>query len=492
MLTADAEVMPVERLTTEDQLMLWPDEIWPQENGALAILDGGSLLDSDGRFRIEAVRDVIAARLHLVPRFRQLLYIPRRGLGGPLWVDARPFDLGDHVRVDPLPAPGDEAALLLAVERLRRRRLDRSRPLWEMWFLPGLPEHRVGMFVRIHHAIADGIAAVATAGVFLDATPDAPTASPRPWTPAPSTRDLFADNLRSHASDFGRAFSALAQPVTTGRRLRAAWPAMRELFADEPVSATSLNRRVGSGRNIALIRSDIAQIKDIAHHYDAKVNDVLLTVTAAGLRGLLQSRGEPVEHLTVPIYVPVTLRQPQHRDQARGNKIGDMVVPLPLGESDPGRRLRQIAARTVTRKARNRPSLGTLLRSRIVRRVLLKTLDRQPVNLTSADVPGPQTPLYLAGARLLEVFPVLPLISSVSLGVGALSYAGQFNIMTVADQDVVEDPPGPGQDRNDRITAAARFGHDRAAEHDIIGQHRDGAEHVPGFHCGPKWVHGLI
>jgi diacylglycerol O-acyltransferase len=150
--------MPVERLTAEDQLMLWPDEIWPQEIGALAILDGSSLLDPGGRFRIEAVRDVVAARLHLVPRFRQLLYIPRRGLGGPLWVDAPAFDLSDHVRVVPLPAPGDEAALLLAAEQLRRRRLDRSRPLWQMCFLPGLPENRVGMFVKMHHAIADGIA----------------------------------------------------------------------------------------------------------------------------------------------------------------------------------------------------------------------------------------------------------------------------------------------------------------------------------------------
>jgi diacylglycerol O-acyltransferase / wax synthase len=166
--------MPVDRLTAEDQLMLWPDEIWPQEIGALAILDGSSLLGPGGRFRIEAVRDVVAARLHLVPRFRQLLCVPRRGLGGPLWVDAPAFDLGDHVRVVPLPEPGEEAALLLAAEQLRRRRLDRSRPLWEMSFLPGLPGKRVGMFVKMHHAIADGIAGVATLGALLDAAPRAP------------------------------------------------------------------------------------------------------------------------------------------------------------------------------------------------------------------------------------------------------------------------------------------------------------------------------
>lgn len=128
----------IERLSSEDRIMLWGDEVWPQEIGALAVLDGKSLLDPDGRFRIEVVRGAVESRLHLVPRFRQLLYAPRRGLGGPLWVDAPDFDLSDHVQVAPLPAPADEAELLEAIERLRRRRLDRTRPLWGMWFLPGL------------------------------------------------------------------------------------------------------------------------------------------------------------------------------------------------------------------------------------------------------------------------------------------------------------------------------------------------------------------
>ena len=149
MLAGEPGVWPVDRLTDEDQRMLWPDEIWPQEIGALAVLDGGlAVLDGGlagpgGRVRVEAVREVIAARLRLVPQFRQLLYVPRPGLGRPLWVDAPAFDLADHVRVVPVPAPGDEAALLRAAEQLRRVRLDRSRPLWQMWLLPGLPEGRV-------------------------------------------------------------------------------------------------------------------------------------------------------------------------------------------------------------------------------------------------------------------------------------------------------------------------------------------------------------
>src|ERR671910_1390624 len=112
----------MERLTAQDLSMVWPDDVgWPQDIGALAILDGTGLFDPQGRFRIEAMRAAIQARLHLVPRFRQLLLLPPRGLGWPLWVDAPSFEVSDHVRAVQLPAPGDEVQLLLTAERLRRR-----------------------------------------------------------------------------------------------------------------------------------------------------------------------------------------------------------------------------------------------------------------------------------------------------------------------------------------------------------------------------------
>ncbi len=435
-----SRIMSIERLTAEDRIMLWPDEIWPQDIGAIAVLDGANLLDPDGRFRIEAVSEAVAGRLHLVPRFRQLLYVPPRELGGPLWVDALAFHLADHVRVLPLPAPGDEAQLLLAVEQLRRHRLDRSRPLWEMWFLTGLPEGRVGLFMRTHHCIADGIAGVATLGTFLDVTRDAIGASGPAWAPAPlpSTDDLRKDNRRGQIDELGRRFSMLAHPVNTVQSVMAAWPAMRELLAEEELPATSLDRLVGPGRNLALIRSSIDVVKQVAHAYDAKVNDVLLTVIAGGLRALLRSRGEQVEDTVSRVYVPVSLRHGQFAG-ARGNLIAQMVVPLPIGVSDPGLRLRRIAAETAQRKARSRPSVGKLPHRGVLGRTFLKLVNRQRVNVTTADLPGPVFPLYLAGARLLEVFPVLPLIGRVSLGVGAISYAGQFNITAVADRDAYPD-----------------------------------------------------
>jgi diacylglycerol O-acyltransferase / wax synthase len=419
--------------------MLWPDERWPQEIGALAVLDGNGLLDVEGRLQLEVVRRAIESRVHRIPRLRQLLHVPPPWLGGPLWVDAPRFDVADHVLVTQVPAPGDDAALLLVTEQLRRRRLDHSRPLWEMWFLTGLPQRRVGLFVRMHHAIADGIAGVATIGEFLDTTPGAPAGPAPPWTPEtpPATRALLADNVRTGAGRLGHALATLTRPRTTARRMRAGWPSVRDLLSAGPTPRTSMDRTCGPDRTFAVIRAGIEEIGRIAHEHGATINDVLLAITAGGLRRLLHSRGEHVEDLTLPVYVPATLRQPEHRELARGNLIGQMVVPLPLGEPDPGRRLARITEATAVEKTRHHPNLGTMLRSRLVRRALRGFLHSHPVNMTTADVPGPRVPVYLAGARVLEVFPILPLVGNVTIGVGALSYATRFAITVVADRDTI-------------------------------------------------------
>jgi diacylglycerol O-acyltransferase / wax synthase len=195
----------MERLGAQDLSMVLPEEFgWPQDIGALGILDGSHLPEAGGRFPIEAVRERIGCRLHLQPRFRQLLYTPRRGLGWPLWVDAPAFDIADHVGLFACGAPAGEAQLLVAGEELWRRRLDRSRPLWQMWFLPGLAEGRVGLVMKVHHAIADGVAGVAAFGAFLDLSADAQAPPPPPWTPTrlPSGRELLRGNLHRRMTGF--------------------------------------------------------------------------------------------------------------------------------------------------------------------------------------------------------------------------------------------------------------------------------------------------
>jgi WS/DGAT/MGAT family acyltransferase len=432
----------MERLTAQDLSMLWPDDVgWPQDIGALGILAGEGLFDADGRFDVDAVRRAIGARLHLVPRFRQVLHVPRRGLGWPLWVDAPHFDIAEHVRVATVATGAGDAALLLALERLRRLRLDRSRPLWQMWFLPGLPDGRVGFYMKVHHAIADGAAGVATLGAFLDTVPDPPAGSGALFVPAPVPcwRKLFVDNVRRHAGDLARVASALARPVRTLRRLRAGWPAVHETLANERAPRCSLNRPIGPGRRFAVVRSHLEPIRRIAHEHGATVNDVLMTAIASGLRDLMRSRAESVDGVVLRAYVPVSLHK-ELPGQARANRDGVMAVSLPIGLRDPVARLRLIAAETAERRKRSRPPAGTLLRNGIVQRAFLRLMARQRwANVYVANVPGPPEPLHLAGARLLEVFPIVPLIGNVTLGVGALSYAGQFTITAVADRDACPD-----------------------------------------------------
>jgi diacylglycerol O-acyltransferase / wax synthase len=431
-------VTSVDRLSAEDRLTLWSDALWPQDIGVVAILDGRCLLDPDGELRIETVREVLARRLHLVPRLRQRLHVPRRGLGWPLWVDDPAFDLAEHVQVRRLPAPGDEPQLLRVVEELRRQRLPAGRPLWAVWLLPGLPDGRIGLFVRLHHVVADGIAGMATLATLLDGTPD--RAAPPEWRPAPlpSTGELLVDNLRRRAAELRRTGAALLRPTVTLRRVRSNWPAARELFLGRPGSRTSLDRLVGPDRNLALVRGDLEVVLGIAHAHDATVNDVLLTATAEGLRGLFRSRRESVEDVVVPIYVPVSLRDGQ-LGRAAGNRIGQMIVPLPLAAADPGQRLQLVAQESARRKALARPSLGAVFRSRVASGLMVKLIVRQRINLTSTDLTGPAIPLSFAGAPVLEVFPLLNLLGNVTLGIAGMSYAGRFGVLLVADADTVPD-----------------------------------------------------
>jgi diacylglycerol O-acyltransferase / wax synthase len=433
--------MRLDRLSAEDRLILWPDAVWPQDIGALGILAGDPLLGPDGDLRLDVVRDVVGSRLHLVPRSRQVLLVPRTGLGGPLWIDAPSFDLTQHVQATAVPPPGDDVQLLRTVERLRRRPLDRSRPLWELWLLTGLPDDRLGLFVRLHHAIADGVAGMATLARLLDPDPtgSAPIAPP-PWTPepGPTTRDLLTDNLRRRTDGVAERVSGLRRPAAGVRAARTAVPTLRTMLTSEPGPRTSLDRVIGQDRTLALVRDELAQVRGAAHRHGATINDVLLTVIAGGLRTLLHSRGEPVEGLSVPIYVPVSLRR-EAPGEERGNLIGQMVVRLPVGTADPAERLALIALETTRQKAVDRPSLGAMFGNRLVRGALLQVVVRKRVNVASADLIGPRTPRSFVGAELLELYPLLNLVGNQSVGVGALSYAGRFGIMMVADAATVPD-----------------------------------------------------
>lgn len=213
--------MPLDRLTAADLLMLRPEDVgWRQDIGALVILDGVGLVDRSGALRLAELRARIDERLARTPRLRQVLVEPGWGRGGPLWVDAPRFDVADHVGVVPLPPGAGEGDLLDQVELLRRPPFDPARPRWEMWFLPGLPGGRVALYVKVHHAIADGVAGILFLGAFLDLEPDVPPAPGAAWVPrpAPTDRELVVDNLAGtgHALATWVA-GVVGHPVRTAR-----------------------------------------------------------------------------------------------------------------------------------------------------------------------------------------------------------------------------------------------------------------------------------
>jgi len=432
-------VTAVERLGAQELASVIGDDAgWPWDMGAIGLLDGADLVDGEGRFRIEAVRRVIEPRVSLVPHARQLLYRPRPGLGWPLWVDAAAFDIADHVRAAPLPAPAGQAQLLAACEQLRRRPLDRSRPLWQVWFLPGLDGGRVGVFLRMHHAMADGVAGVAAFSALFDPTAGAPGPPAPPWTPSPvpSARELLGDNARRRARELGRALSGLADPGRMLRQARGTWPAWREA-AGQRVPRVSLNGgRIGLDRRLALVRGDLGQAAAIARAHGGTVNDVVLAAVAGGLRDLLLARGEAVSDLLLRASVPVSLHQEQS-GPPHGNQVGWMAVPLPVGEPCPARRLELITADTAGRKKNARPEVtGGIFRFTLAQRAFNLVLPHQRyLNTFITNVPGPPAPLYLAGAPLIEVFPVLAIAGNMALGAAVMSYAGQLNLTAVADRD---------------------------------------------------------
>jgi WS/DGAT/MGAT family acyltransferase len=222
--------------------------------------------------------------------------------------------------------------------------------------------------------------------------------------------------------------------------MQRAWAAMRELDAVRRVPPTSLDRVVGTGRRLRVVSGRLDLVHDVAHAHGATVNDVLLAAVAGGLRALLLSRGEDVHELRPLAYEPVTLLL-RRAAAARPDEGGMMFVPLPLGVDDAVERLRQVAVAAAGCKQHVIPApAGGPNRSRLVRRLMMRFAARQRwADVYVANVPGPPAPLYLAGAQIHELYPVVPLAGRVPVGVGALSYAGRLGITVVADRDACPD-----------------------------------------------------
>ncbi|MFL5736767.1 MAG: wax ester/triacylglycerol synthase family O-acyltransferase [Actinomycetota bacterium] len=429
---------PLDRLTLQDSMYLRVEARGaPMHVAGLILLDAGPLLDPEGAIRLDAIRSHVESRLS--PRLRQRLLPTGIGGGPQVWVDDPAFDVAAHVGARAVPEPGDEASMLRVVEELNEHPLPRERPLWELWMLSGLAGGRLAMLVRLHHVVADGLAALALLASWFDFAPD-----PAPDAPAdalagrdlvaapPSREELLGDNRRRIARDIATGASSLIHPARwlpdAGSSARAALGALFDGLAPR----TSLNRPVGSRRRLLLARADLARVKTVAHEHGAKVNDVALAAIAGGARALLEHRGGATD-VALRAMVPVS-RRTSGDSASGGNLVAVIVVPLPIGEPDAIHRLERIAHDTLERKKRpirqwdQFPTAITAMMNH-----------QRFVNLFTSNMPGPSVPWYFAGARVREMFQIGPVQGNVALNVGVLSYDGTLGIDVVADADAIPD-----------------------------------------------------
>ncbi len=424
----------------------------PMHVGALTVFEGEPFFTDEGRFRLDEVRALVASRLHLVPRYRKRIMRVPLDVGHPIWVDDRRFDIGYHVRLTALPSPGTRTQLLALFERVQAQLLDRSRPLWELWFVEGVEGGHVALIQKTHHALVDGVSAVDVATVLLDFEP-APTVLDAPeWRPqpAPTPGRLLIDTVRDYVAG--------PTGVTRGARtaaegaLRTAERASRlarsiASLADGKLVATrtSLNRPVGRHRRFGLVRIPFDDVKTVREAFGGTVNDVVLAGIAGGLARLLDERGELSPELTLKVFCPVSVRDESQRMKL-GNRVSGMFVTMPVGEPDPVARLRAVQATTADLKEREQAvgAAALLNLTEYAAPTLMglgaRLAHHQPFfNLVCTNVPGPQMPLYCMGGRMLEAYPMVPLSRNLSLGVAILSYCGQLHVGLLGDRDQWDD-----------------------------------------------------
>ena len=436
-----------EELTAADRASL------AAEQGPVSMAVGGLLLFEDGDgMRHEHVLERVEARLHLVPRYRQRLQSSAAGLANPVWIDDDDFDLGWHVRRAALPATGD-AALAEFVGQQMSRRLDRSRPLWELTVIEGVGDGRIALLAKMHHALVDGVAAVDIGTVLLDPSPeplDIP-APDEPWQPRGYDRRSHLARLaatpivRAQKLLLDSAARALApDPRRAAGDVRSATELLVQLARTRPSAPmTPLNERQGPNRRFAFASAPLADLKLAGKAQGATVNDALLATVAGMLRRYMEAAGEPVGKPLVAL-VPVSVRRP---GEEGGNRISTVLVDLPVGEDDPAARIRAVHATMTEIKDSAAVRAGALLAGAtgwappLVSSGLVRAMGTvRAFNLVVSNVPGPQQPFWLNGCRLLAVHPAVPLNPATqSLTVGIVSYDGSVCFGLLADREL--DPP---------------------------------------------------
>lgn len=455
-----------ERMTSADVAFLHREtRTAPQHIGGLAIF-----APRVGGFDYERLVRLLEERISLAPRYRQKVRAVPGHLANPMWVDDPAFDITYHVRRSALPRPGTDQQLLEFCARIQSRRLDRSRPLWEMYLVEGLSDGRVAIVTKTHEAMVDEQHGVDLAQVILDAAPEPRRTVEALWMPAPEpssvqlVRDALSEVVRRPVMlrDTGRAVShdARSRAERVVGLASGAASAATAVFQRRPVSP--LHAPLSEQRRLAIARTSLADYRQIRGVLGGTVNDVVLAVVAGALRGWLLGRAQPLRPGTiVRALVPMSVADP-----ADGGSVGSaggagsagggggagrvrpLLVGLPVGEPDPVLRLAQVRYALASHQASGRAvradriaefggyapptlhALGARAAAGLASRLF---------SLVVTNVPGPQLPLYAAGARMTEMYPILPLSAGQAVSVALTSYDGGVYYGVNADRDAAPD-----------------------------------------------------
>jgi diacylglycerol O-acyltransferase len=415
----------------------------------------------------------VVNRLHLVPRYRQrLAYVPL-DQGRPMWTDDPHFNPRYHIRHTALPGPADDQALKRLAGRLFSQRLDRSKPLWEIWLVQNMSGGRFALIAKTHHALVDGVSGVDITTVLFDAAREpTPVAGPaHPWVakPLPGPAKLLGEALIERATMPGEMVRGARRLVRAPRR---ALSQIKDGFVNvgattlaginAPAPSTPFNVDIGPHRRYTYLDAELAQLKAIKDSLGGTLNDVVLASVALALGRYLRDRGHDTDGLVLKAMVPVSVRAESERG-ALGNKVAAMWAPLPVGVENPADCLGQIAAAMEDLK-KSGQAVGAQVLTDLagfapptILSQAARLQARQPFfNLVVTNVPGPQFPLYLLGRRLKGLFPVVPLAQRQALGIAVMSYDGHLGFGLLGDFDALPDIESIARDLRWGIDSLAR------------------------------------
>jgi diacylglycerol O-acyltransferase len=418
----------------------------------------------------------IVGRLHLVPRYRQrLAYVPL-DQGRPVWVDDPHFNPYYHIRHTALPKPADDAALKRLAGRLFSQRLDRSKPLWEIWLVQSMSSGRFALIAKTHHALVDGISGVDITTVLFDTAPEpAPTGggwdAGQSWSakPLPGPAKLLGEALIERstvpAEMLRGARALLRAPRRAVAQLKdglASVGATTLAGISAPAPPSPFNVDIGPHRRYTFVDADLGTLKAIKNSLGGTLNDAVLASVSLALGRYLRGHDHDTDGLVLKAMVPVSVRTSEQRG-ALGNQVAAMWAPLPVGVESPAECLHQISAAMEDLKQGGQ-AVGAQVLTNLagfapptILSQAARLQARQPFfNLVVTNVPGPQFPLYLLGRRLQVLYPVVPLAQRQALGIAVMSYDGHLGFGLLGDYDALPDLDQIALDLKWSIAALAR------------------------------------